>query len=145
MKAVLKNYRQAPRKVRIVADLIRGKRIIDAQMALSFLPKRASDPLLKLLNSAVANAVAKDVDIATLVISEIRVDKGVILKRMMPRARGSSAPIHKHSSHVILSLAAKETKKEKKAAGLAKKAMTVVEKPKKVTKKKVAPNLEAKS
>ena len=113
MKAVLKNYRQAPRKVRLVADLIRGKRVEEAQLALSFLPKRAATPMLKLLNSAVANA--SDASTEDLIVREIRVDKGVVLKRFMPRARGAAHSIHKHASHVVLVLGEKPEKKGKKA------------------------------
>lgn len=103
---MLRRYRQAPRKVRLVADLIRGKSLTDAKIELRSVTKRASGPILKLLQSALANARkevpgAKESD---LIISEIRVDKGPVLKRFRPRARGSGTPIHKHTSHIRVAL-----------------------------------------
>lgn len=107
MKAVLKSYRQAPRKVRLVANLIKGKTVERALIELDALTKRASFPMKKLLLSAVANAKQNSgIDQADLLIKEVRVDQGAILKRIMPRARGSAAPIHKHTSHVMLELVA---------------------------------------
>jgi large subunit ribosomal protein L22 len=107
--ASLTNYRQAPRKVRLVADVIRGKTAGDALIILANLPKRAADPMQKLLRSAIANAKQKgDSNPETLVVSRISVDKGMVLKRFMPRARGSAAPIRKKSSHVTLALTAKK-------------------------------------
>ncbi len=108
MKAILENYRQAPRKVRLVANLIKGKRVADAVIELDFLAKRAADPLKKLLNSAVANAVNNNkVDKESLYIQNVAVNKGITLKRMMPRARGMGFPIHKHTSQVIITLGQK--------------------------------------
>lgn len=105
MKATLKNYRQAPRKVRLVADMIRGKRIAQAVAALSFLPKRAALPMKRLVESAAANALQQGTKSGEdLVIAEIRVDKGMTFERFMPRARGRATPIKKHSSHVTLTL-----------------------------------------
>lgn len=108
MKAFLKSYRQAPRKVRLVANLIKGKTVPRAIAELDVLPKRASEPMKKLLLSAVANAKENDgiADMATLLVKEVRVDQGMILKRSMPRAHGSAYPIHKHTSHVMLELIA---------------------------------------
>jgi len=100
MKAALKNYRQAPRKVRLVTDLIKGKSVENAKAELKHLPKRAAEPVLKLLNSAVANAGGKD----NLYVKDITVDRGVIMKRSMPRAHGRAFPIHKHTSHVFIEL-----------------------------------------
>ncbi len=117
MKAILKNYRQSPRKVALAAALVRGKTAGVAITQLKFATKRASLPLIKLIESAVANA--KNTGVANpegLVITEFRVDQGVTLKRMMPRARGSSARILKRSSHVILTLGeAKAKTKAKKS------------------------------
>ncbi len=104
MKASLYNYRQAPRKVRLVTDLIRGKDVVRAAAELQHLPKRASGPIAKLLASAVANAGQNNNVTDNLYIKTIRVDKGIILKRSMPRAMGRAFPIHKHSSHVMLEL-----------------------------------------
>ncbi len=106
--AKLSNYRQAPRKVRLVADLIRGKSAGNALMILQALPKRAALPIEKLLRSAVANAKAKgESKPEDLRIAKIEVNKGTVLKRFMPRARGRAAPIRKKSSHITLTLAAK--------------------------------------
>lgn len=109
--AKLSNYRQAPRKVRIVADLIRGKGAQHAINLLSVLPKRAGEPMMKLVQSAVANA--KDVSAADLYISSIQVNGGIVFKRMMPRARGRGAQILKRTSHITLALSKKVAKKEK--------------------------------
>ncbi len=109
--AKLSNYRQAPRKVRIVADLIRGKGAQHAINLLSVLPKRAGEPMKKLVESAVANA--KDVSAADLYISSIQVNGGTVFKRMMPRARGRGAQILKRNSHITLALSKKVAKKEK--------------------------------
>lgn len=108
--AQLKNYRQSPRKVRVVADLIRGKSIDQAMSVLDFAGKRAALPLKRLLMSAVANAEQQNIAKADLTVSSIRVDGGVVLKRMMPRARGRGFPIKKRTSHVMISLASKTQK-----------------------------------
>lgn len=105
MKAYLKGYRQAPRKVRLVGNLIKGKTIPRALAELELLPKRASGPIRKLLMSAVANAKQNDgIEQADLLIKQVRVDQGVILKRSMPKSHGSASPIHKHTSHIMLEL-----------------------------------------
>jgi large subunit ribosomal protein L22 len=104
--ASLKNYRQSPRKVRSVANLVRGKSAIEAMYILTFLPKKATGPLGVLLQSAVANAKNNfNIEKEGLFIKELRVDAGVTLKRSMPRARGSASRINKRSSHVLLTLA----------------------------------------
>ncbi|MFM2383782.1 MAG: hypothetical protein RIQ72_354 [Candidatus Parcubacteria bacterium] len=111
MKATLSNYRQSPRKVALVAGLIRGKKVSDAMSAVRFAVKRASNPIEKLLNSAIANAKNMGVENPMdLFVTEIRVDKGIVLKRFMPRARGSSAQILKRSSHIYLTLGDKPVK-----------------------------------
>jgi large subunit ribosomal protein L22 len=107
MKAVLKNYRQSPRKVRLLADLVRGKRVPQALQALSFMNKRASEPVTKLIQSAAANAKQKGEDVEKLFIKSIAVDKGIVLKRFMPRARGSAAQILKRTSHIVVELGSK--------------------------------------
>ena len=114
--ASLKNYRQSPRKVRSVANLVRGKSVEQALNTLDFLSKKASNPLHALLMSAIANAKNNfNIEKDNLVIKELRVDSGVVLKRRMPRARGNSYPINKRTSHVMLVLAPKAEKAEKKA------------------------------
>ena len=119
MKAYLKNYRQSPRKVRLVAGLIRRKGVPQALASLEFLPKRASLPIRKLLLSAVANAKNVGVEKDNLYIKELRVDKGITMKRMMPAAMGSGHRINKRTSHVELVLAEKviEVKKSQPRAG----------------------------
>lgn len=102
--AKLNYLRIAPRKVRSVADLIRGMSVNEAEAQLLMVRRRPSQPLLKLLRSAVANAKNKQINPDHLFISEIRVDQGPMLKRIMPRARGSASPIQKKMSHVTLVL-----------------------------------------
>lgn len=109
-KASLSNYRQSPRKVRLIADLIRGKTASQAMHILGLLPKRGAEPMMKLVKSAVANA--KEGNAEQLVISAIQVNGGVVLKRMMPRARGRGFPIKKRTSHITLSLSEKTATKK---------------------------------
>ncbi|NQV93017.1 50S ribosomal protein L22 [Candidatus Kaiserbacteria bacterium] len=104
MKARLKNYRQSPRKVRLVANLVRGKSIFRALTALSFLDKKSALPIKKLLESAVANAETQGVKKESLVVSDIQVDEGFSFTRYRPRARGTAAPIRKRSSHINIVL-----------------------------------------
>lgn len=135
MKAFLKNYRQSPRKVRLVAELIKGKRIADANTHLSFLPKRASLPIQKLLNSAVANAKNAGINTDNLIVATVTVDKGIVMKRHMPRARGSASRINKRTSHVVLTLAEKvTTEKKSKSTPKTVKTVKVAKTTKKVTK-----------
>ena len=107
MKAQLNNYRQAPRKVRLITSLVQGKSAVQAQALLANLIKRGSLPIKKLLDSAIANA---GVPADQLVVKKATVDKGVIIKRWMPRAMGRAFPIHKHTSKVVIELAKKEDK-----------------------------------
>lgn len=113
MKAFLKNYRQSPRKVRLVAGLIKGKNINESIVELDFLAKRAGLPIKKLLLSAVANAKQLGMEKENLIIKELRVDKGVTLKRMMPAAMGTGHRINKRTSHITLVLAEKIEKEKK--------------------------------
>ncbi|OGI62536.1 50S ribosomal protein L22 [Candidatus Nomurabacteria bacterium RIFCSPHIGHO2_01_FULL_40_12] len=110
MKAFLKNYRQSPRKVRLVASLIRGKDVGQAFTELDFLAKRAGLPLKKLLLSAVSNAKQNGIDVANLFIKELRVDKGITMKRMMPAAMGTGHRINKRTSHLNILLGEKIVK-----------------------------------
>ncbi len=106
IKASLTNFRQSPRKVRSVANLVRGKSVVNALNTLNFLSKKAADPLYSLLQSAIANAKNNhSIEKEGLMIKELRVDGGVTLKRSMPRARGSASRINKRSSHVLMVLA----------------------------------------
>lgn len=105
MKAYLKNYRQAPRKVRLVADSVRGVNVATAIQNLTFMPKKAATPIKKLLESAAANAkVNENLNTEDLRVKEILVDKGFTFKRFRARARGRAAPIRKETSHVRVTL-----------------------------------------
>lgn len=107
MKAILKNYRQSPRKVRLIADLVRGKDVKKALDMLTFVNKRASLPFMKLIKSAEANAKSQGVDVSALIVKSVAVDKGTVLKRIMPRARGVAARINKRNSHIKVELGTK--------------------------------------
>jgi large subunit ribosomal protein L22 len=104
------NYiRMSPQKVRLVADLVRGKGVGEALIVLRNQPKRAGRILLKLLRSAVANAEQReDLDPDTLVVKTIMVDSGPSLKRFRPRALGRATPIRKRTSKIVVELAEAE-------------------------------------
>lgn len=106
--AHLRHLRMAPRKVSLVASLVRGKPVGDALAILRFTRKAAAAPLVKLIKSAVANAndLSKgEVDVDTLVVKHISVDQGPTQRRYMPRAMGRATRINKKSSHVHVVLA----------------------------------------
>lgn len=132
MQATLSTYRQSPRKVRLVADMVRGKKASEALAILTLVPKRAGLPLRKLVASAVSNSKE---DASNLLVKEIRVDAGQVMKRQMPRAFGRAYLIKKRTSHIIVKLSpvapllSSGTEKTKKAP-----AKKIVAK-KKVTKK----------
>ena len=107
MKAILKNYRQSTRKVRLLADVVRGKKGSDALATLQFIDKRASGPFAKLIQSAVANAKGQGKDVEKLFIKHVAVNKGDVMKRSMPRARGSASRINKRNSHILVELGEK--------------------------------------
>jgi large subunit ribosomal protein L22 len=109
--AKLNYLKIAPRKVRLIANLLKKRSVIEAESELLYRPQRAAKPLLKLLRSAVSNAVNKDFKKENLFIADIRVDQGPMLKRWMPRAQGRATPIHKKMSHIILVLEEKEEQK----------------------------------
>lgn len=109
--AKLSNYRQAPRKVRLVADLVRGKGAQHALNLLSVLPKRAGEPMAKLIKSAVANAAKDGHSADELYVSTIAVNGGIVFKRSMPRARGRASQILKRTSHITVGLSKKTAKK----------------------------------
>lgn len=95
----------APRKTRLMATVIKGLSVNDAQAQLSINAKRASEPVLKLLQSAIANAVNNaKMDASKLFVKEIRVDGGPMLKRWLPRAQGRATPIQKKTSHITIVL-----------------------------------------
>jgi large subunit ribosomal protein L22 len=102
-KAIARYVRIAPRKVRLVVDLIRGKRVDEAFAILRHTPKAASPVLEKLLNSAIANAEHNySLDVNKLVITDAFVNEGPILKRIQPRARGRAFRINKRTSHITI-------------------------------------------
>ncbi len=117
IKAKLNYLRIAPRKVRLVADLVRNMDVKEAETQLKFMPKRASTPLLKLLNSAIANAknnfnLEKDV----LYIKKLTINEGPPFKRWRAGSRGKANPIVKKSAHVTLVLEIKKGVKIEKPA-----------------------------
>lgn len=110
-KASLQGLRIAPRKVRLVIDQIRGLGVTEARAQLQFLPKAAARPILKLLDSAIANAEHSfHLDRQNLFIAKIIANEGTVMKRWRARAMGKAAMIRKRSSHVEIVLAAKEQK-----------------------------------
>jgi len=114
--AKLRFLRMGPRKVRLIVDMIRGKKVTRALDLLSVMPKRAARPVLKLLNSAVANAKHNhSIAVEDLKVSEIYVDGGPVLKRWMPKAHGRATPIRERTSHINLVLATMEKKIKKEA------------------------------
>ncbi|QQD84278.1 MULTISPECIES: 50S ribosomal protein L22 [Jeotgalicoccus] len=102
-KAVARTVRIAPRKVRLIADLVRGKEVGEAISILKLTNKRSSPVVEKLVKSAVANAEHNyDMDIDNLYISEIFADEGPTLKRFRPRAQGRASKINKRTSHITV-------------------------------------------
>jgi len=116
MKALLTNYHQPPRKVRLVADLIRGKSVAQARAALTFLSKKSSPAIEKLLDSALANARTRGVSPENLFVKKITVDKGTVLKRARPFGRGRSGTLRKIMSIVSLELGVAAPKPSKKGS-----------------------------
>ena len=105
VRARLRFARVAPRKVRLVADLIRGKRSEEALNILTYTKKAAAKILIKLLKSAIANASQKKhIDIDRLYIKRITVDQGPTIKRYPPRALGRATMIRKRTSHIHITL-----------------------------------------
>lgn len=108
-KAVAKYIRLSPKKVHLVARMIRGKRVKEAQALLRFVPNRAARVLEKALNSAVANAENNyDLDRENLVVARAFADEGPTMKRLMPRARGRADVIARRSSHVTVVVSERE-------------------------------------
>lgn len=106
-QAFLRNARIAPRKVRIVADLIRNKPVAEAMDILQFTPKKAAPMLRKLIDSALYNIEESqqlDWDLDDLVISELQVNEGPTLRRFLPRAQGRATRLNKRSSHITVVL-----------------------------------------
>lgn len=103
--ATAKYIRISPRKVKIVIDLIRGKSVDEAEAILMYTPKAASEPTLKLLRSAIANAENNlEMDRETLYVAEVFANQGPTLRRYRPRSRGSASRIRKRTSHITIIL-----------------------------------------
>ena len=108
-RAYLKYLRISPRKVVILCDLIRGKDVKTAAAYLMQTPKAASEPMLKLLRSAIANAENNHgMNTDKLFVKEVHVGPGPVMKRVMPRAQGRAYRILKRTSHITLVLGEKE-------------------------------------
>ena len=104
-KAIAKYVRISPRKVKIVIDLIRGKNVDEALAILMYTPKAASPVVLKVLNSAIANAVNnQELDRKELYVAEVYANPGPTLKRYVARSRGSASPMLKRTSHISVVL-----------------------------------------
>jgi len=105
-KATLRNLRVAPRKARMVVDLIRGKNVVRAMAQLNTLRNRAAEPILKVLQSAIANADRNDpgAEVDNFKITTAYVNEARSLKRFRPRAMGRASGIKKRSSHVTLEI-----------------------------------------
>jgi len=116
-KASARHVRVTPQKARRVVDLIRGKQAVEAVAVLQFAPQSASDPIRKVLQSAIANARVKAdraseaFDERNLVISEAFVDEGPTMKRFRPRAQGRAARINKRTSHITVVVAPNQKSK----------------------------------
>lgn len=147
VKATLSNFRQSPRKMRLVANLIRGKKVSDILVQMDFVTKKAANPLKTLVLSAVANAKNLEIPTEDLIVKSITVNEGKTMYRRRPAARGSAHPIRKRTSLISIELdnpvvsknkktkvskeEIKETKKED-----SEKTKTEVKKPKSKTSKK---------
>lgn len=128
ISAKLSYLRIAPRKVRLLADLVRGKSVKEARTLLNFAVKKGSLPVLKLLNQAASSAVNNfQLDQDNLYISKVTVDEGPKYKRWRPRSRGQAYEIQKKTSHIILVLNEKvKTKKKTKKGAEAKTEKTEI-------------------
>lgn len=107
--AKLKNFSQKPRKVRLTADMIRGKKVDDAVAILKYADRKAALSVKKVLESAIANAVNNfGMDRALLFVKEARIDQGMTRKKPFYRARGGMDLIRKQYSHIVIGVAEKE-------------------------------------
>lgn len=102
--ATLKTHNQPPRKVRLVTELVKGKSVSAALTALTFLPKRAAEPVAKLIKSAAANAKVQGKNPDELTVKSIIVESAGMTVRYMPRAMGRATPIRRRKSRVIVTL-----------------------------------------
>jgi large subunit ribosomal protein L22 len=103
--ATARYIRMSPRKVKVVIDMIRGKSAKEAAAILTYTPKAACEPVLKVLNSAIANAENNlDMNRDDLYVAEVYANQGPTLQRYRARARGSASPIRKRTSHITIIL-----------------------------------------
>jgi large subunit ribosomal protein L22 len=103
VRAVAKWIRTAPRKLRLVADMVRGKKASEAVTLLDFTNKRAARTLNKVIKSAIANAENNhELDTNKLVVSQLYVDQGPMFKRYLPKSRGRATPVLKYGSHITV-------------------------------------------
>ena len=108
-KAVLRKFRQSPRKVRMVADMIRGRRVEDALSILRFQQRKAAQMLSKVLTSAIANATENEKeDDDRLVVSKVAIDPGPVEKRWLARSMGRANRLNRRTSHVTIVVEAQE-------------------------------------
>jgi large subunit ribosomal protein L22 len=108
-KAVLRHARESSRKVRIVANQVRGKGVDEAMAILRFQPRKAARLIRKLLVSAIANAANNNkADVETLYVKSILVDEGTTLKRWLPRAMGRANRVNKRTAHITVTVAEAE-------------------------------------
>jgi len=108
-KAILKKFQQSPRKVRMVADMIRGRKVEDALSILRFQPRKAAKMLSKVLTSAIANATENEkADADKLVVSAVAIDPGPVEKRWLARSMGRANRINRRTSHVTVVVEAQE-------------------------------------
>ncbi len=105
--------RISPTKIRLVTDMIRGKRIDEATTLLQMSKKRGAKYVLDALRAATANADQGEVDVRQLIVSDARVDKGPTMKRHQPKDRGRAHQILKRTSHITVGVAVKENRKSK--------------------------------
>lgn len=103
--AILKSHNQSPRKVRLVTNLVKGKKVPAALMALGFLPRRAAEPVAKVIKSAAANAKNEGKNPEELTVKQIIVESAGMMKKYRPRAFGRAAAIRHRKSRVIVTLA----------------------------------------
>ncbi|MBN2467592.1 MAG: 50S ribosomal protein L22 [Deltaproteobacteria bacterium] len=105
VKSINRYIRISPRKLRYVADIIKGKKVEEAVDILTFLPQKASAIIGKIVKSAIANAGQDEsIDVDTLYIKKVFVDEGPTLKRFRPRAMGRASKIKKRTSHITVIL-----------------------------------------
>ncbi len=112
-KATLGSFRQSPRKMRMVVNAVRGKKVSEVLVNLDFIAKKAAAPVRTLINSALANAKTLEIPTENLVIKTIQVNGGPIMYRRQPASRGRANPIRKRTSSIIVELGEQEVKGKK--------------------------------